>query len=72
MAFIQHGKERKVRLSTNPLRQFKEEFLSYSTANHSQKTQKACQTAVSEFIRIIGDKPIGYVSVRDTEYYFSM
>jgi integrase len=70
--FIQNGKERKSRLSTIPLSQFQVEFLSYSASTHSPKTTRAFLTFFREFIRIVGDKPVRFVSVRDIEQFRSV
>jgi site-specific recombinase XerD len=70
--FIQKGKEQKSRQSTILLSQFQAEFLTYSTSNHSPKTTRSYKTAFREFIRIVGDKGIRNVTVRDIEQFLSV
>jgi len=70
--FIQNGKEKKSRIRTIPLGQFQEEFLAYSATNHSPKTTRAFLTAFREFTRVIGEKPIRFVGVRDIEQFLSV
>ncbi len=70
--FIQDGKEKKTRLTTILLSQLQTEILVYSASNHSRHTQRAFLTAFREFIRIIGNKAIRYVNVRDIERFLSV
>ncbi len=70
--FIENGKEKKSRLTAISLGQFQTEFLSYSANKHASKTQRAFLTAFREFTRIVGDKPIRFVNVRDVEQFLSV
>jgi len=70
--FIRNGKQQKSRLSAIPLSLFQAEFLTYSASTHSPKTRRAFLTAFREFTRIVGDKAIRFVNVRDVEQFLSV
>lgn len=63
--------ERKEKLKTISLSEFMQEYLNYSSGVHSLKTQSCFKNAFREFIRIISDKQLKQISIKDIESFLS-
>ena len=54
------------------LEEFKKEFLEYSSGVHSPKTQRTNSTAFKEFLRVEGNRPLHFISIREIEHFLSV
>ena len=70
--FRESEREHKIRLQRTLFSQFAEDFLSYSKSVHTPKTQKAFQVAFREFVRLVGDRPLHKIGIRDIENFLSV
>lgn len=51
---------------------FKKEFLEYSSGVHSKNTVKVNYWAFMEFIKIVGNRPLHSISIREIEHFLSV
>jgi len=70
-SYNQSEAERREKLKTISLSEFMQEFLIYSSGVHTLKTQLTFKNAFREFIRIISDKQLKQISIKDIESFLS-
>jgi integrase len=70
--FIKKGREPKLRPPNIQIAKFQKEFLAYSAGIHASHTQRLFATALRELNRIIGEKTLRSVSIRDVERFLSV
>ena len=70
--FFKGEKDKKVKLQNITLSKFVVEFLNYSLSTHSPKTQRCFKISFREFIRIVGDKPLKIIGIRDIEKFLAL
>ncbi|MDP2207302.1 MAG: site-specific integrase [Bacteroidota bacterium] len=70
-SYNQAEAERRAKLKTISLNEFMQEFLNYSSGVHTLKTQACFKNAFREFIRIISDKQLNQISIKDIESFLS-
>jgi integrase len=52
--------------------QFRDEYIAYSLTTHTEKTTKHHRTALNELIRIIGDRYVQDITVKDIERFIGV
>lgn len=67
--FLKDEKQKKLKLQNIYLSKFSQEYLTYSSGVHSFHTQRSIKIAFREFIRILSDKPLQKISIRDIENF---
>ena len=68
LRFLQKYRQQ-ARTKSKLLSVFFEEFLDYSATVHRPKTQESFRTAFRQFLRLVGDRPLTRVGVRDIERF---
>jgi integrase len=69
--FKEHDAKRKVKLTGKTLKEFHEDFKTYSASIHTPKTQESNDNAFRELIRIVGDVRLDKVGIREIEGFLA-
>jgi len=69
--FKEADRQKKAKLQRVTLSQFMKTYLEHSQGVHTVKTTQSSRTALSEFVRILGDLPLHKVGVREIEVFLA-
>ena len=76
LVFLQNFKlneyEKRKKLKTISLSDFKDQFIAYSSGIHTPKTLRTNVTALREFLRVEGNKPLHSIGIREIEHCLSV
>ncbi len=70
-SFKQADHERKTKLKRVLLSEFARAYIEHTRSIHTRKTAESDATALAEFLRIVGDRPLHLIEVRDIELFLS-
>jgi integrase len=76
LVFLQDFKlneyEKRKKLKTISLSDFRDQFIEYSAGIHTPKTLRTNVTAFREFLRVEGNKPLHSIGIREIEHFLSV
>lgn len=76
LVFLQNFKsneyEKRKKLKTISLSDFRDQFVEYSTGIHTPKTLRTNVTAFREFLRVEGNKQLHSIGIREIEHFLSV